>query len=335
MSFIMKIILWPLALAYGIAILIWDLYWRKAPKVKLPCRVISVGNITAGGAGKTPVVIYLAKMAVSSGHKTAVAARGWGRKRGGLVEVSDSSSWIEVGDEPLEVYRLAQGVRVYVDRSKTLAARKACDDGAEIIIIDDGFQHRRLYRDVEIVCLVWKEPLGPGGLLPSGLLREPARNLHRADILFYTSYDGSDVKSASIPANQDVYFIKSLITGFYNLKSEITEKPEAFRSRRVFAFCGLAKPSKFKKNLDDLGIELAVFKAYRDHYHFNQNDVDRLVKTAGANNADCLITTYKDAVKIRSFDFGGYDVYSAMLEMSVVDRNGNDRTNALKSRLGL
>jgi tetraacyldisaccharide 4'-kinase len=320
---------------YGMAIIVWDLYWRNAEKVKLPCKVISVGNITAGGAGKTPLVIYIAKLAIESGRKTAVVARGYKRKKNGLIEVGDNSTWHEVGDEPKEVFDQISDVRVYVHHSKTSGAQKACDDGAEIVIVDDGFQHRRLHRDIDIVCLDWIDPYGPGGLLPSGLLREPVRNLKRADILVFTSFDISHASKIKIKGDWDSYYARSEISAFMNLQTGEIKNSDALRDRKALAFCGLARPDKYFAGLKKTNLNLVGVKAFPDHFHYRQKDIDNLIHTARRGQADCLITTAKDAVKIGGFDFGDCEVYSAMLDIAVIDKEGNEQRAEFKARLGL
>ncbi|OQX91389.1 MAG: hypothetical protein B6D58_08310, partial [candidate division Zixibacteria bacterium 4484_95] len=129
-----RLFLWPFSLVYRGFVLLWDIYWRLAPKVKLPCKVISVGNIVAGGTGKTPIVIHIANLAARAGFKTAVVAKGYKRIEKGLIELDDKSNWLDAGDEPLEIFQNNKDVRVYVAGSKTKAARKAAIDGAELII---------------------------------------------------------------------------------------------------------------------------------------------------------------------------------------------------------
>jgi tetraacyldisaccharide 4'-kinase len=335
MSPFFKIVLWPLALIYRIIIAFWDIYWRIAARVKLPCRVISVGNITAGGTGKTPIVIMLSKMGAESGRKVAVVAKGYKRKSSGLIEVNDNSSWQDVGDEPLEVYRLTDDVRVYVDNSKTKAARRACADGAEVIIVDDGFQHRKLQRDLDIVCLDWAAPFGPGGMLPIGLLREPARNLKRADLVIFTSYDPLLESNADPKYDGKKFYAISLIKSFLNIKTRDHVSPEFMSQNRAFAFCGLAAPEKFIDSLRNAGIDVAGQVCFTDHHDYGQKDIDNLVSMAGKLKADYLITTFKDAVKIEYFDFGDFDVYSAMLEISITDRNGDDQKENFRKLLSL
>ena len=282
-------------------------------------------------------------MAVEAGHKTAVVARGYKRKAKGLIEVDSKSTWQEVGDEPLEIFRLTDNVRVYVDDSKTKAAQQAAKDGAEVIIIDDGFQHRKLHRDYDIVCLDWTSPFSNGHMLPLGLLREPISNIKRSDAIIFTSYDRNvktKIDKSFIPQKQ--YYSTIRIENFYNIKSNEIRNIESFENLKAVAFAGLGNPVKFEKSLRESGIDIIDFVSFPDHHHYSTNDINQLIKRARhlrplgrEHNAKCLITTYKDAVKIDSFDFAGFDVYSAMLELSIADSSGADGHNKLKTWLGI
>jgi len=335
---IIKFILWKLSIIYRIVIFFWDMYWRNAKQVELPCKVISIGNITAGGTGKTPLAIYLAGLASKSGLKVAVVARGYKREGKGLIELHENSTWQKVGDEPLEIFRRIENVRVYVCQSKTRAAQQAFSDGAELILIDDGFQHRRLARDVNIVCLDWLKPLGPGGYLPLGLLREPPQALKRADIIVYTSYDKNSRRKQridNIAVDKKTFFSSSTITGFINLRSGKENAVNEIGTKKIIAFCGLGSPEKFKNSLNDINIVPEKFVVFRDHHRYAQNDIDRLKKIASEHKADIFITTFKDAVKIESFNFGDYDIYSAMLEIKIIDQSGIDRSDEFRTGIEL
>jgi len=334
MAFLLKTVLWPLSLVYRFAIAIWDFYWSKVDKVKLNCRVISVGNITVGGTGKTPMVIYLAKLAVESGLKTSVVARGYKRRSSGLIELNNNSTWQQAGDEPLEIYRLTENVQVYVHESKTKAAQKAYGDGAQVIIVDDGFQHRKLHRDCDIVCLDWRQPFGSGQLLPLGKLREPIKNLKRADMIIYTSYKTLLATPNDVTFNGDKLYAIPQISGFLNLKTKALEKPNFVKSKKIVTFCGLGNPIKFAESLRPLDCEIIASISYSDHYRYRQTEINRLISAAKKRNVDCLVTTLKDGVKIDSFDFAGFDIYSAMLDISITDKDGHDQKDHLKRRLG-
>jgi tetraacyldisaccharide 4'-kinase len=338
MSISLRILLRPFSLVYRIAVFIWNLYWRNAKQVKLPCKVISVGNIVAGGTGKTPIVVYLANLASNLGLKTAVISRGYKRSGTGLVELNRNSNWLDVGDEPLEIFRRTDNVRVYVCKSKTEAAIKAASEGAELIIIDDGFQHRRLARDIDIVCLDWTNPLGPGGYLPYGLLREPPKALIRADIIIYTSYrnKSNQEKQVKGPIGRiSLFWSSSHITGFKSLNSDKRASIDQISKERAIAFCGLGSPEKFEECLKQVNIRPAKFIRFRDHHHYTQDNIDKLKQTALEQKASIFITTFKDAVKIELLDFGKFDVYSAMLEIEIIDQFGKQQGDEFKARLGL
>jgi tetraacyldisaccharide 4'-kinase len=310
-----RIVLYPLSLIYLIVIFFWDLYWRIAPKTKLSCKVISVGNIVAGGAGKTPLVIYIARLAIDAGKKTAVVARGYNRLERGLREISARSSWQEVGDEPLEIYRSIPGVRVYVSEFKTEAALKAAADGAEIIIVDDGFQHRKLARDIDIVCLDNANPFGPGGYIPYGMMREPRRSLKRANAIVFTSSEknAKPIDNIAKGNNIPVFYSNSEIIGFIEPGTGRNLDCDFIRHQKSIAFCGLAKPNKFKTSLDKIGIKPLRFQAYDDHHRYSNFDIDYLIALLKNENADCLVTTLKDAVKLDSVAFGSVPMYYSQM----------------------
>lgn len=316
-----RILLFPLTTLYAVIIVIWELYWRIVPGLKLPCKVISVGNIVAGGTGKTPLVIYIAKLAVKAGLKTAVVARGYKRREKGIIEVGDNSGWEKVGDEPLEVFRAVPGIRVYVSKSKTEAARQAAADGAEIIIVDDGFQHRKLARDIDIVCLDSKKPFGPGWLLPSGRLREPKFALRRADALIFTSFekDNSIIDNMIKPSENKIFYSNSKIAHFNKLDGGSVIECDVVGQQKTIAFCGLANPEKFRHSLAKTGIVPQIFKYYDDHHRYSQFDIEMLTAMVKHEQADCLITTRKDAVKLDSIAFGDVPVYYALIDITVSD----------------
>jgi tetraacyldisaccharide 4'-kinase len=331
MKTLSRISLFPFSILYLIIITVWDLYWRIAPKVKLPCKVISVGNIVAGGAGKTPVAIYIARLATAAGYKTAVVARGYKRQEKELLEVIAGSNWQEVGDEPLEIYRSVPGVRVYVCESKTEAAIKAAADGAEIIIIDDGFQHRNLARDIDIVCLDSANPFGPGGFLPYGRLREPKHSLKRANALVFTSpkKDEKPIDSIEDYRNIVTFYSNSKTTGFIEVGTGRYQDCENIRRQKSIAFCGLANPNKFQSSLGIIGIRPLQFKYYDDHHRYSSFDIDYLIALLKNEHADCFVTTLKDAVKFDSVAFGSIPIYYAQMSIEL----NNDI--AFKQMLGL
>jgi tetraacyldisaccharide 4'-kinase len=323
MNLLSRILFFPLTVLYAALITIWNWYWQIAPKVKLSCKVISVGNIVAGGTGKTPLVIYIAGIARASGLKTAVVARGYRRRGKGLLEVTSNSAWDMVGDEPMEIFQSVPGLRVYVCESKTNAAKKAFEDGAEIIIVDDGFQHRKLARNIDIVCLDSNRPFGPGGLLPGGRLREPRGALNRANALMFTSYDkdNNSIDKLSDMGRYQVFHSNSEIEHFAKLGDNSVRDCEFISSQKSIAFCGLGNPEKFKSSLSKAGIAPLKFKYYADHHSYSNFDFEMLIALAKQQQADCLVTTHKDAVKLDFVDFGEMPVYYSQIKISISNEN--------------
>lgn len=321
MDLLLRILLLPLTIVYFIIIVIWDLYWRVVPRVKLPCRVVSVGNIVTGGTGKTPLVIYIARLALEAGLRTAVAARGYKRLYKGTVEVTNDSDWQTAGDEPMEVFRAVPGIRVYVSESKTEAARNAAADGAQIVIIDDGFQHRKLCRDIDFVCLDSNKPFGSGWLLPSGILREPKYALRRADALVFNSFvkNSTSINKVISGKENKIFRTDLIITHFNKLGGNSTVGCDIIGQMKSIAFCGLANPEKFRSSLAGTGIVPLTFKSYDDHHRYSRFDIEMLTAMAKHERADCLITTFKDAVKLDSVAFGDVPVYYALIDIVVND----------------
>jgi len=319
MNRLLSTILRACSIVYAIAIFFWDLYWRIAPKVKPPVKIISVGNLVVGGTSKTPLTIYIARLATERGIKTSIVARGYGRKEKGLLEVNEKSRWEDVGDEPLELSAAVPQARVYVCESKTRAALKACADGAELIIIDDGYQHRRLQRDLNILCLDSERPFGNGLLLPAGRLREPKTAVKRADIVVYTG-GGPTHGGEARPdfSNIPVFFLQPVKTHFRELSSGREIDIRELAGKRFVAFCGLAEPARFRRTLIEQGIALNDFIAFGDHHSYGPHDIDKMVRMA-QDSGSSIITTAKDAVKVKDFDFGRSAVYICLPEYEIDD----------------
>ncbi len=293
----MAILLLPFALIYGIMIFFWDVYWKSKKTVVVQARVISVGGITIGGAGKTSVAGFIAQNLLSQGKNAVIVARGYKRleSRSMILTSESYSSWEACGDEPAALLRSVPGLTVYVDSDKTAAAKKASEDGRGIIIIDDGFQHRKLRRDVNIVCLDGNNPFGNGFLLPSGRLREPIKSLRRADIIVVI--DGpSEIPGimANIPQRIPVFRGKKNVTSVVSLQGDEI----SLKGSKVLAFCGLGNPQSFRASLLETGCDIVRFIEFADHHIYKSPDLERLVRKCKENNAQYIVTSLKDAVKL-------------------------------------
>lgn len=247
---------------------------------KLAGPVISIGSISAGGAGKTPFVIFLGEFLKAHGVGFDVLSRGYGRKSRGVRVVAANGSPAEYGDEPLLITRRL-GCPVIVGENRFEAGRLAEKQfGAQLHLLDDGFQHRALERDLNVVLLTADDLADT--LLPMGRLREPIRALERADVVALA--EGID--GASVPG----------------IPKRVWRVRRGIRLRGMSAapvvFCGIARPKRFFDQLDAIGVRAAAHKTYSDHHAYTEGDVEALLQLARASNADGFITTEKDAINL-------------------------------------
>jgi tetraacyldisaccharide 4'-kinase len=276
---------------------------------RLGCPVVSVGNLTVGGTGKTPMVILLAGLLRQWGLRPAVLSRGYGgTSRSGVLVVSDGRSVLagpeEAGDEPVLIARRLRDVPVLAGPKRVITGRYALEHfDVDAILLDDGFQHRYLMRDLDIVLLDSRQPLGNGFILPRGPLREAPSALERAGLIAFTrSEDGSappvDGRLSAILSKRPS--LRTRIRPTALIGAEGTERPlSALAGKRVFAFAGIAQPDSFRQTLDALGGIIAGFRAFPDHHRYTAEDLGRIEHDAGLARADIVLATEKDLVKLR------------------------------------
>ena len=280
-------VLWPLTPAYAAAVYAknraYERGWLHSQRLRWP--VVSVGNISVGGAGKTPLVIRLAELLTNRGVSVDVLSRGYGRASRATERVDADGSAERFGDEPLLIARCT-GVPVYVGASRydagLLAEREL--PGPRVHLLDDGFQHRRLDRDVDIAVVHRSDFAEP--LLPAGRMREPLAALRRASIVVLRNEDaalGEVLREHGIEA--PVW----LVTRNLEIPGGV---------RRAIVFCGIAHPDEFVATLRGRGIQIAASCAFRDHHRYSTADIDRLTQLASRHAADAFVTTEKDAVRL-------------------------------------
>ena len=260
-------------------------------------RILSVGNLTAGGAGKTPVVAFLAERLLGAGAKVAILSRGHGRRDRGLLRVVGPPwpSAEEVGDEPLLLARRHPGVQVWVGANRVSLARQARSAGATVALLDDGFQHRRLARDEDVVVLDEAVGLGSGRALPWGPLREPAAALGRASLL-WLRVAHRPVPLPPWPSGLRTVRARHAPVDLLGPGGAVLPLSR-LRGLRVLAFCGIARPSAFQRTLHELGAELTAMQGFSDHHLFRASELTGLRARAAAAGAE-LVTTEKDAVRL-------------------------------------
>ena len=309
------VVLFPLTIFYFIAIKLWDLYWSFKKPVKLNPRVISVGNITAGGTGKTSLVKFIAQGLVLKSEKVAVIAKGYKRPDSDAETICSTrfNDWRKCGDEPAMLARSIPNLNIYVGSDKTSSASRAASDGYDFLIIDDGFQHRRLARDLNIVCIDATDPFGNGFVLPSGKLREPLNALNRADcvVLF-----GDDPKnSLSLPINKSLPIFQALkkLVGVKNKVGHLVE----IENKKALSFCGIGNPHSFRSSLKDIDIEITNFLQFDDHYVYDDIDIESIISDFKKSGSDIIITTMKDFIKLENIWLVDYPLYYLDIEVEI------------------
>lgn len=296
--------LYTLSLFYGAGVrLRLNLYRAGVIKPKrVPCRVVSVGNITAGGTGKTPVTIHIAGRLKAEGKRVVIVSRGYKGASPGPAAVSDGKTVLlgpeEAGDEPYLMAMRLKGVPVVVGAGRVEASLFAIEKfSPDFIILDDGFQHIRLGRDMNILLVDAVEGFGNGHLLPRGVLREPLAGIKRADIVMIKGgclESGSQGRLAGLPAFSFRYRPATL----YSLMDNAEKGLPYARGKKAVALSGLARPESFLRTLEELGLEVIKSIAFPDHHAYSRADIETIKKES--KGADIIITTEKDGVKLKA-----------------------------------
>jgi len=321
------------------------LYRRGALTVhRINSPVVSVGNITTGGTGKTPLVEWVARAAAREGRRPCVLTRGYGREDAGKrVLVSDGERVFadarEGGDEPRLLAESLSGIAaVLIDADRVSAAHWAEEHlKSDLFILDDGFQHLRLARDLDIVAVDATNPWGGGRLLPAGRLREPLDGLKRADLIILTrteqaaDTDSLRKQAARLSGDRPVILSRTLTKAVRPLDEAMTTGNALDIPQPVAAFCAVGNPAAFFAHLRREGLVLNHTRAFPDHFVYKQEDVDTLAAEAKGLGACALVTTAKDAVKLRSL---GFDLPCYVLEIELTFDDEEKLMGMLREALG-
>ncbi|MGB2960079.1 MAG: tetraacyldisaccharide 4'-kinase [Bacteroidota bacterium] len=305
----MKHLLLPLSWFYGLVVWLrnrmFDLGILRTSRVSVP--VISVGNLTAGGTGKTPLVEAIAGHLLSGGKKVGIVSRGYGRASRGVVVVSDGNSvraaGREAGDEPMQMAWKHPSAAVVVGERRVEAARRAVALGAEVLVLDDAFQHRYLHRDVNIVVLDSRIDITRERLLPSGLRRELLPGLGRADILVLSRVPphGAKIEWAGALAqwyNGPIVRVSTRIDGFFSATDGTEVAIDRLKRERIYAFSGIAQHGTFVEDLSRSGLDVRAGRAFPDHHVYTGADIESIEREVGAAGCSALMTTEKDIARI-------------------------------------
>jgi tetraacyldisaccharide 4'-kinase len=298
-----------LSLPYGTAVALRNRLYDYGifRQEKLPCPIVSVGNLTVGGTGKTPTVILLANLLKEKGCRPVVLSRGYGGNTKAPVNiVSDGNrllmGWREAGDEPVLIAKSAPGVPVLTGPKRFLTGRVAVEHfSADVLILDDAFQHRALFRNLDILLVDAALPFGNGFLLPRGPLREPQGALSRVHLVIRTGGSRETEQplpgAPSLPSFRGIHRPQGLVEAGTDRTLSLAE----LQGEKVCAFSGIASPEAFRESLTALGAAVVAFRTFPDHHPYGPSDLDALRRLAGESGAKRIITTEKDGVRLADF----------------------------------
>jgi len=314
----MRKFLLPFSLVFwfGVTLRKWffDIGILKTTKVNVP--VISVGNISTGGVGKTPIIeMLIEKLAISC--QLSVVSRGYGRKSSGTIVVSDGcgnfASVGDAGDEPSQLARKFPNLIVVVDEKRARGAQKAIELGAEMILLDDGFQHRYLHRDLNVAVMTAEEIVNGDWLLPAGNRREPMRSLKRADALVITRCkDTHDFEHAKgtieskyraephpLLRGEWIIGVQTKLKSFERISTNEKVEIRQFVGKKIIAVSGIGNPKSFESLLAETGMIIAKHFAFSDHHWFSEEEIQAIVRARKTLGIDFIVTTEKDFMRLR------------------------------------
>jgi tetraacyldisaccharide 4'-kinase len=320
-SRLVRTLLRPLGLLYGTVMRLRNAFYEHGllRSRRLPGTVISVGNLTVGGTGKTPMVLWIAERLAAEGHRPAILMRGYrglGRGDGNCEESADEVALLR---QRLDV-RAQFGVGK--DRYKNgLALAK---DGAEWFILDDGFQHLELQRDANIVLLDATDPFGGGGVMPAGRLREPRSGLARADIVIITRTNHAPALETVIRrfTRAPIFYARTRLDGVLRAPLLTEALPESERQQyKFFAFCGIGNPVAFYDDLKKWGFSLVQQCSLSDHHRYSTAEIQELEAEAAAAGANALICTEKDVFNLPTSLASTLPIYVCRIRLALNDEN--------------
>ncbi|MBU2063372.1 MAG: tetraacyldisaccharide 4'-kinase [Candidatus Omnitrophica bacterium] len=308
------------ALIYGVVLNVWFFLFRyrliKAKKSKI--KVISVGNITLGGTGKTPLVEMIARRLIRNNIKTAIISRGYkGRK---------NSAGLFIADEIQTLKNELKQVQVIVDSNRLRAIARAQDTyGCRAVVLDDAFGRLEVKKDLDIVCIDSGELFGNGRILPAGILRLPLKFLERADVFVLTNIDPAKMNCAEIEISlrkhnphAQIYKARHVPSSLTSLQDGAVMDLTQLRDKKVALLCGIAKPENFERTVQQLGAEVSLKFYFPDHHCYRRGELENAIDTCRRDSIKYLIITSKDEPKIAAADvLGAKNSKTAILTLKI------------------
>lgn len=307
----LRILLWPASILYGfiVKIRVWLYAQGLLKQQSLNAAVISVGNLTVGGTGKTPLVIWLADKLLAQGQRVAILSRGYHGSGGTSDEVELMRSRLQ--------NRVAFGIgKNRFEQGQLLESRQAID----VFLLDDGFQHLQLARDLDIVLIDASRPIGGQPLLPAGPMREPTTALARADIVVFTRTENVTGAQEAIQrfSKLPIFGASTNLLGFRALNDEtLLRTADDIGEGPFFAFCGIGNPGAFVSDLKKWGVPLAGQIFFADHHRYTLDDVQTIETTAAQTGAKALLTTEKDFWNLVDVNFPTLPLYASVIDLHI------------------
>lgn len=308
--------LWPLSVPYSAGAYLRARAYKMGlfRQKRLDGITISVGNLTVGGTGKTPIVLWIAQRLLAEGKRAGILTRGY---KGDTAPGSGATTSDEVR---LLKARLGKQVEIGVGADRYASGQRLAKEGIDWFVLDDGFQHLQLVRDVDIVLIDAMNPFGGGKVLPAGRLREPRSALGRADIVVVTRSDHAAAVEAIVCrySAAPIFYAQPQLEDVRVWRGEYPGEldPDA-RSKNLFAFCGIGNPSAFLSNLRDWDFQIVGRKLFPDHHRYSSQDARHIEQEARSAGAEGLICTEKDIFNLEGAKFGELDVRYCSISMQV------------------
>jgi len=324
---LLRAILLVCSFFYRIAVILRNLLFDISifRETKVDAAVVSIGNITAGGTGKTPLVAWLCNYFAERNITTAVLTRGY--------KLRDC----DLADEPVILAKNCPKAEIIVNADRTAGAKKAITErNAKLLIMDDGFQHRKLARDIDIVAIDATEPFGCEKLLPAGFLREPVSSLKRADAVVITRINQTqperieEIKKRVLSLNPNIVFAAAVYKPICAklIKDSFIDINE-LKTKKIYAFCGIGNPDAFFQTVGELALNIVGTRVYNDHHRYTGSDITAICEDGRYKQAELIITTQKDWIKTALLCIEKFDIPIAYLDVELEFTDGRQDIIAL------